>query len=255
MQQREADEAHQPTVEEVVDQEDVEHPPPSQAHAPAAEEQEAPVPNGTTMSAKAQGKQREQPAPVPAQSGTPSAATARLDTQSEEAFPSLGPSKAKAPASTAWGSRPSFANRPQGPNGAATSGGASTQGATPSRGTAQQISLPGRYQEDMRMRTDQLRQDLRRPLADTLKDINKKSKAKVEMARANGFVTFRGSGPNQESVHQVLKEVAVQLGERVSIQRHSLVLGLTRGSKPSKYQFQPPFALTSSGRAVLLLRA
>lgn len=226
MQQHEAAETHHPSVEEVVDEEDIAHPPPSQVHPPAAEASDTPLANGSTMSAKAMGKQREQPASAPTQNGSKSSASARLDTQSEEAFPSLGPSKAKAPASTAWGSKPNFAIRTGVPNGAATSGGSSsvsTPGVTPSRtpipGAAQHLSLPGRYQEDMRMRTDQLRQDLRRPITDLLKDINKKSKAKVEMSRANGFVTFRGSGPNQETVHQVLKEVAIQLGEKVRAQQ------------------------------------
>lgn len=221
MQQHQATEAHQPMIEEVVDEEDIAHPPPSSHQTEAVADSEPPIANGAAMSEKALGKQK-------AETATPKASSSRLDTQSEEAFPSLGPSKAKAPSTTTWGSKPAFANKTNGSNTArsngASAGGAST---TPSyapnrasnayapRGPAQGLSLPGRHTEDMRMRSDQLRQDLRRPIADLLRDINKRSKATVEMRRADGFVTFRGTGPNVDTVRQVLKEVAVQIGEKV----------------------------------------
>src|ERR1051325_9986166 len=72
--------AHHVTVEDVVDQDDIEHPPPPHDSATPP-----PAANGTNgvMSAKAAGKQKEKPGV--------------LDTQDEEAFPSLGaPTKSAA---------------------------------------------------------------------------------------------------------------------------------------------------------------
>jgi len=67
------------------------------------------------------------------------------------------------------------------------------------------------------MPSDQLRTDLKRPIADLLKDINRKSKAKVDMRRGNGTLIFQGQGPSIDSVHEILREVAAQLGQKVSI--------------------------------------
>lgn len=212
------DEAHQPTIEEVVDQDDIEHPAPSKA----------PLTNGQGMSAKAFGKQKAQDSPLRDMTNKPRPSAPTLDTQSEEAFPSLGAAKTKAPTSAAWGNKPASIARTNGTQGAARSNGAlnssaSSGNSTPamaygSRGTTTPISLPGRYTEDMKMRTDQLRTDLRRPLAVLLQDLNKKSKAKVELSRAAGFVTFRAQGPNSEAVRELLRDVAAQVGEKVCLE-------------------------------------
>lgn len=95
------DAAHKATVEDVPDEEDIQHPPPSslvnesKPDAPAA----APTP---AQAAPA-------PTPKPAFKPAPRNAPA-LDVQSEELFPALGSGpKPKTPAAATWGAKPSAA--------------------------------------------------------------------------------------------------------------------------------------------------
>jgi hypothetical protein len=218
-QEHAAAEAHHVTVEDVPDEEDLAHP--VSAPKPTADPTISMI-NGGAVSAKVMGKQRATDGTVtdvPA-SETKGRIPAALDTASEEAFPSLGPAKAVPMAST-WGSRPAAARA----NGAATGGassGAPTPMSMPNRSSnpmaqrpSQGVSIPGRYTEDMRMPSDQLRTDLKRPIGDLLKDINRKYKAKVDMKRGNGVLIFSGQGPNVDAVHEILREVAAQFGQKV----------------------------------------
>jgi hypothetical protein len=85
-QQHARDEAHKPTVEDVVDEEDLKHPPPA---APKVE----PTPSASEPTASA-------PVPKPA----PKKPT--FDVQSEELFPALGSGpKPAAPAAATWGAK------------------------------------------------------------------------------------------------------------------------------------------------------
>lgn len=84
------DEAHKPTVEDVVDEEDLKHPPPSSL----VQDQKVDVP-----------AQSPAPTEAPASKAVPKKAPA-FDVQSEELFPALGSGpKPKAPAASAWGAR------------------------------------------------------------------------------------------------------------------------------------------------------
>lgn len=88
------DEAHKVTVEDVVDEEDVKHPPPSTSVTEAESSTPAQTPAPTAS-----------PAPKPAPKKSPA-----LDVQSEELFPALGSGpKPKVPAASAWGARGSAA--------------------------------------------------------------------------------------------------------------------------------------------------
>lgn len=223
MRKHAADESHKATVEEVVDEEVLAHPPPS--GIPAA------LSNNTTATTEvppgsvAAGKQ-----PVRETTTKPA-----LDTQSEELFPALGAPKAKtAAAPSMWSKKPSTVGKgtngfPNGTNGHAVSRGASefspsSSGfATPSstapsvRGPAPQMSLPGRYSEQIQLHPNDMipRQQLKRPVNDLLRDINKRSKANVEMkSGAGGVIIFEGTGP-VDAVRVALKEVANQLCKKV----------------------------------------
>jgi hypothetical protein len=58
---------------------------------------------------------------------------------------------------------------------------------------------------------------LKKPVSEILRDINKRSKAKVEMSQgAGGSYAFRATGSTPNDVRETLKEVARQLGSRVS---------------------------------------
>lgn len=218
MKQHAADEAHQPTVEEVVDEEALAHPPPS-----AALNHESPA-----ITSTAAGKQ-----PIRENTKKPA-----LDTQSEELFPALGGPKAKPTAApTMWSKKPTaFGNVANGvpdsvANGHASAGapsqrspaptsGVATPGAaaTSNRGPTPQMSLPGRYSEQIQLHSSYMtpRSQLKKPVPDILRDINKRSKANVEMKTGQGgnFV-FEGTGP-VDAVRMALKDVANQLCAKVS---------------------------------------
>ena len=235
-QHAEVDTAHQPQLEEVLDEEYTLHPPPSgekslpistdasRVATPAAE---------STMSAKAAGKQPVREIPQSAAPKKPA-----LDTQSESAFPALGGPKTQSAstAPTPWSRKPaSVAKAANGmSNGMANgnsahsnlSSGASTpmsgivtpaSTAPSQRGPTPQMSLPGRYSEQIQLHPSMMtpRNQLKKPVTDILRDINKRSKANVEMkAGQGGLVVFEGTGP-VDAVRVALKEVATQLCSKV----------------------------------------
>jgi hypothetical protein len=250
MQQHQADESHKATVEDVEDEEYKLHPPPSGAASLpiSTDPSRVATPSGEqTLSAKAAGKQpvRDQPQP-PAATAKPA-----FNTQDEAAFPSLGAPKA-APATSAptpWSRKPAAVGKQPAANGMSNgmtngsaapstrSSGASTPlsgivtpGSTaPSqRGPTPQMSLPGRYSEQIQLHPSVMtpRNQLKKPVPDILRDINKRSKAHVEMkAGPGGVLTFEGTGP-VDAVRIALKEVATQLCSKVS----PTMLKLTRRS-------------------------
>ncbi|GME48571.1 K-like protein [Neofusicoccum parvum] len=210
------EESHRPTVEDVPDEDDLAHPPPAAAE-----------PTPAAVSEKAAGKQKAQDAePVVKKSG----ANPPLNIQSEEMFPGLGAPKAHTPAavSSAWGRKPASVSA-NGVNGAAASNGTS-RASTPASGIAtpttpsvrgpgpQTMSLPGRYVESISLAPSQMipRQLQKKPMQDVIRDINRRSKAKVEMKPGNmGNIVFQGTGP-VDAVRSALREVARELGSKQS---------------------------------------
>ena len=233
------------SVEEVVDEEDLLHPPPS-AQTTAKESTEAtPVlaPAETPISAKAAGQQnaKEEPDRDGEKPKTKSTTGAALDTKSEEAFPALGggpKSKHATPVSTAWGTRRPVSSgkaETDGVNGHIRSSSTASSGIstpvsgmlTPSSTNAsvaprglsapQHMPIPGRQRESVRFAPSQLkpRDQLRKPLKEILRNVNKRSKATVEMRSApHGVIVFEGTGPI-DPVRQALKEVAMEVGSKV----------------------------------------
>ncbi|KAL8648091.1 MAG: hypothetical protein Q9226_006144 [Calogaya cf. arnoldii] len=237
-----ADAAHRPMVEDVVDEEDIAHPPPSmKAAAPArsAPVEETPQP----LSEKAAGKQkvREEPIEPPSSANPPVV----LDTKSEDAFPALGRGpKPAAPASVpiAWGARKPLgvANAvPNGINGQGpVSSTSSSRASTPMSGritpastnaslashrrgpsNPQYIPIPGRHSERIQFAPSQLlpREQLKKPLLDVIRNINKKSKATVEMKSGpGGTIIFEGTGP-VDAARQALRDVAKEVGSKGTV--------------------------------------
>jgi hypothetical protein len=79
------------------------------------------------------------------------------------------------------------------------------------------MSLPGRYSEQIQLHPSMMtpRNQLKKPVSDILRDINKRSKANVEMkAGPGGVVVFEGTGP-VDAVRVALKDVATQLCSKV----------------------------------------
>lgn len=217
---------HHPTVEDVVDEEDVAHPPPPPSAPLKTDASDAPA---TTLSEKAAGKQKVEDAPAPSKK---SPANVSLNTASEEAFPALGPVKPRAPASVppAWGKKPASVST-NGVNGSGLTPSTTTSRAsTPASGMGTPVSmpvgrgpalptmaLPGKHMEQISFHPSQLipRQQLKKPLNDIIRDINKRSKAKLEhKSGPGGLVLFQATGP-VDAVRQSLKDIANEIGSKV----------------------------------------
>ena len=237
----EAHAAHNPKVEEVEDEEDVQHPPPStQALSKPNVEYTIGVP-AEAVSEKAAGKRKADPEPaaVPSQPQ----ATAPLNTQSEEAFPALGGGPkpaAQSHAATAWGAKkPSAVHI--GTNGTNDTNGhtpsmTSSRASTPNSGAhmpttatlgpqargmsmPHHMPIPGRNSEQIQFAPSQLlpRNQLKKPLPDILRGINKGSKASVDMKTGpNGNIIFRGTGP-VDATRQALKDLAREVGSKQQV--------------------------------------
>lgn len=153
-----------------------------------------------------------------------------LDTQSRELFPELGGPKPKASVvAPIWGAK----NNANGStNGAAPANGTPQTSAPPSGvstpiGSGRQgpgphpLSIPGRNVETMLLDPPHIlpRTQLKRPLPDILKDLNRKARANVTMhALGNGQLRFDAVGP-QEHATQALKDLINQIGTKVGYAR------------------------------------
>jgi hypothetical protein len=170
---------HHVTVEDVPDEEDAAHPPPSADDAPAASKKPA------------------------------------LNMSSEEAFPALGPVKPRAQASIAptWGKKPASvtSNGVNGNDASASSAPAGRGPALPS------MSIPGKHTERISLASHQVapRGELKKPINEIVRDINRRSKANLEYKQAPGALIFEATG-SVEAVRQALKEVANEVGSKVS---------------------------------------
>lgn len=243
-QKHEADAAHQPMVEEVVDEEDTAYPPPSMQLAPESESTYDPVEQPQPMSDKAAGKQKARDEPTNVPEKPKNNGVASFDAQDQEAFPALGSGpKAPAPVSAAmaWGAKKPFSVHAgaNGANGhASLSSMSSSRASTPTSGLMtpastntthgsqtrglsmpRQMPMPGRHSEGIHSERIQFapsqllpRDQLRKPLQDVLRSINKSSKAKVEMKSSpNGNIIFEGTGP-VDAARQALKDLAKEVG-------------------------------------------
>lgn len=229
---------HHATVEDVVDDQDLAYPPPPPPKAPIVQSEQSVTPASSApqasstldppVSAKAAGKQKmkesEDAHPRPIQPSIPKNAQSAPNTSSEEAFPSLGTPKV--------GNQSPWSNQPPSTRQATLNGfsNASSRSATPvtsamppamnfpaSRG--QGIVLPGRHSHSITLNSSHLkpRSEMKKPIQEILRDLQRRSKATVEMKSASGAVTFQAQGPTLDSVHQILKDVVAQVGAKQSV--------------------------------------
>ena len=195
------DEAHQPVVEDVPDEDDLRHGPTpvsSSVLESATDSAEAPG-CVAPISSKAAGKQK---APANDNRNT-------IDTQSEDLFPSLGGgSKATQSQTSApkWGS-----------NGLSNGTSTPTSGVnTPTSKPRIPQSLAGQAQGPifvLQPREVLGRKDLKRPIPEIIKDINKKTRANLSMTTGEGGVLrFSANGPVPDSVkHQAFRDLGAQV--------------------------------------------
>jgi hypothetical protein len=216
--------AHTVTVEDIPDEADSSHPAPPLSTSILESKDDAPAPGWVPpISAKAAGKRKE---------GAPSKPL--LDTQSEELFPGLGAaSKPRQPATSTptWGAKTSASNASatNGTNGLSTNGTSTPQSQSgintptsainqgPPRGAPRKMEIPGQVQERIFLEKNQMlpRPQLKKPLADVLKDINRKSKkVNVTLSAGENGTTFYATGPSDAAV-QALRDVVAQVGAKV----------------------------------------
>ena len=238
-----AEAAHRATIEDAIDEEDIVHPPPSM-HI-ASEEAPAPVlaPVHEGMSEKALGKQKTSAEPNGLSASKKADAQITLDTKSEESFPALGGGpkpQAQIPVARAWGAKKPVSVGHAVPNGTNGSGPlsstASSRASTPASGNMiptsatyqgrgvsmpHHMPIPGRHCEIIQLASSQIlpRDQLKKPLQEVLRGINKRSKATVEMKPGpSGAIIFEGIGP-VDAARQALKDVAKEVGSKVSCQQ------------------------------------
>ncbi len=233
--------AHPVMVEDVRDEEDLAHPPPSNGNTSRTETPHAAGPNEEVMLQKVteeKGRERGDSQPRDLQVKQ----NPIFDPKSEDAFPALGAGPkphATTHLAAAWGSKnhaPGGNGQPNGMNGNgstsnATSSRASTpassmapdsmkaSGAPQSRGfSIPRMNIPGKHSERIQFSPSQLlpRDQLKKPLADIIRAINKRSKAVVKYHQGpNGTLFFDATGP-PDATRQALIDVAKEVGSIVS---------------------------------------
>ena len=213
------------TVEDVPDEADSKHPVPPLSSSILESNDDAPAPGWVPpMSTKAAGKRKEE---IPRESKP------LLDTQSEELFPGLGAApkpRQPTPITPTWGAKSSApgASATNGTNGFSTNGTSTPPSGinTPTsavnkaapRGGPRKIEIPGQVQERIFLEKNQMlpRPQLKKPLPDILKDINRKSKkVNVTLSAGENGTTFYATGPSESAV-QALRDVVAQVGAKVS---------------------------------------
>ena len=237
----EADASHHATVEDVVDEEDLAHPPPPSqtlSKPPSNNPTSSPIPSKSEEIHHDKQPEAAEPQALPPK---PHA----FNTQSEEMFPALGartkPSTTKQ-APTAWGSnKPSSARSAMnGPssgyaNSSLPSSGSSTpisgiltpaSSNAPARPSSQGLSfpqkmqIPGKHTERVSFAPQQLLppKQMRKSMAEIIKETNRTSKARVEMKRRpDGTVVFEAHGPFH-ATRQALQDLAKQIGSKQETQ-------------------------------------
>ncbi|KAK4219953.1 hypothetical protein QBC37DRAFT_302829 [Rhypophila decipiens] len=164
--------------------------------------------------------------PVPAKAAAKPKAPA-FDTKSHELFPELGGPKPKANAGAVpvWSAKAQANGKA---NGASPANGtprtsAPASGVTTPTGPAlhglPSVSLPGRNVETLYLEPQHIlpRNQLKRPLNQLIQDLNKRSRANINMSTlGSGKIKFEASGP-QEAALQALKDLVNQVGTKQSI--------------------------------------
>ncbi|KAI8273407.1 Vigilin 1 [Colletotrichum sp. SAR11_57] len=187
---------HHPTVEEVPD-EDL----PLKSNAGDSASWAEP------QSSKAAGKQKETSVPGK-----------KIDPNDQTLFPELGAGKPKSSPNVApiWGAKSNVSTPANGLSRSSTpaSGGAATP-----KNAAPSMSIPGRNVETVVLEPQFIlpRNQLRRPIPDIMKDINRKSRANITLSTAtNGRLKFDATGP-QDVAQQALKDLVQQIGTKTTI--------------------------------------
>ena len=231
-------ESHKATLEDAPDEDDLRHDPAPTTGAVLEGPNDSAPTWAAPMSAKAAGKQKEA---APAKENEP-----LLDTQSDELFPGLGGAPKPVQAAAF---KPSWSANAKKPAANGASNGASTNGtSTPTSGAN---TPPQRSQFAQRGGPQSLagqaggpsfilqpkdilpRTQLKKPIADVLKDINKKTRANISMTTGEGgLLKFTSSGAQVPDAvrRQAFRDLGAQIGVKVCrMSRCSYRILLTSG--------------------------
>ena len=196
--------AHPVTIEEVPDEE-IGKPVTSSAEASNTESKPT---WAEPMSAKAAGKQKAQEAKG-------------IDTSSHDLFPELGGPRSTSATGTVpiWNAKSSANGKADGasPTNGTPQASAPPSGVTTPTSRAPTVLIPGRNTETFYAEPHHLlpRTQLKRPVVDVLKDLNRKSRAKVTMSNAaNGKLKFEATGP-EGVAQQAIRELMNHIGSKV----------------------------------------
>ncbi|KAK6834458.1 RNA binding effector protein [Apiospora arundinis] len=143
-----------------------------------------------------------------------------IDTQSIEAFPELGAPKGKAPVNIApiWSAKGGKSNGSTPANGTPRASTPASGVATPV-GNVPNMSIPGRHVETVTIEPQFIlpRNQLKRPIPDIVKDINRKSRAVLATSNiSNGRLRIDATGP-QDKAQQAIRDLVQQIGTRQTI--------------------------------------
>ncbi|KAK7967157.1 uncharacterized protein PG986_001434 [Apiospora aurea] len=150
----------------------------------------------------------------------PSKTASSIDTQSIEAFPELGAPKGKAPVNIApiWSAKGGKSNGSTPANGTPRASTPASGVATPV-GNVPNMSIPGRHVETVTIEPQFIlpRNQLKRPIPDVVKDINRKSRAVLTTSNVgNGRLRIDATGP-QDKAQQAIRDLVQQIGTRQTI--------------------------------------
>lgn len=211
---------HNPIVEEVPDESDLKHPAAPLVETHVLEDLDEPAPASEWpggMSAKAAGKRK---AEAPSEKKAPV-----IDMQDQKSFPGLaGTTKAPAPAGIWGGGKPGPAATNGAKNGVQTNGSSTPKSGVNTPPTASQTvprgSLAGQIQAPLLVlqKQDVLpRNQMKKPLPDLIKDINKKLRTNLTMRTGeNGVLEFREASNQKEAVKdQAVRELGNQICAKV----------------------------------------
>ncbi|EPE25499.1 Eukaryotic type KH-domain (KH-domain type I) [Glarea lozoyensis ATCC 20868] len=207
------DEAHQPTIEDVPDEEDLTpHPTPVSSSILESTKDNSPAPSwAAPMSAKAAGKQKA--------TGAPEKENKPLDTQSEALFPGLG-SAPKTTAAPIWAKKGTSNGNGVPTNGSSTpnSGVNTPPIGTPRPGGAQ--SLAGQVNGTVYTfgPKDLSRAATKKPLPEILRELSKKHRVNLSQTTGEGGVIKINLAGNQVPEAKK-KDVFRELGSHINTQK------------------------------------
>ncbi|KAI9781737.1 MAG: hypothetical protein M1839_005730 [Geoglossum umbratile] len=254
MKKHEADIAHRAFIEDVVDEDDIAHPPTNEiTPGPVLEEKCASVdgPTGSwaqPISIKAAGKQKAR-GETNVDEARAKAPYKALDLKSDAAFPSLGsgPRPPVPATSLAWGakkSQPVQIHTSNGTNGTSVSSNHSSRASTPASGIATPtsvsassafnqpntqrtqggatLSLPGRPKEvadTIVLKPHELlpRDQLKKPVSEIVQAIKKRTGASLQMSTSRSGESTCIARGTPEAVRKALRDVAKELSAKQSV--------------------------------------